>query len=92
MIMPYVYVLCCADESYYTGWTADLEKRLAMHNTGKASKYTRSRRPVSLVYAEELPNKSEALKREHQIKKMQRSDKERLIQSKEKPASGEMPV
>lgn len=85
--MPYVYVLQCADKSYYTGWTKDIEKRIAMHNAGKASRYTRSRRPVNLVYAEELPDKSEALKREHQIKKMQRSEKERLIQSIEKPAS-----
>lgn len=85
--MPYVYVLRCSDNSYYTGWTTDINNRLTMHNTGKASKYTRSRTPVSLVYVEELPDKSEALKREHAIKKMTRCQKNTLIQSTEKPAS-----
>lgn len=85
--MPYVYVLRCSDNSYYTGWTTDIKNRLTMHNTGKASKYTRSRTPVSLVYVEELPDKSQALKREHAIKKMTRSEKNTLIKSAEKPAS-----
>jgi len=85
--MPYVYVLRCSDNSYYTGWTTDINNRLTMHNTGKASKYTRSRTPVSLVYVEELLDKSEALKREHVIKKMTRSEKNALIQSTKKPAS-----
>ncbi len=84
--MPYVYMLRCADNTYYTGWTTDVEKRLIMHNTGKGSRYTRSRMPVSLVYVEELADKSDALKREHQIKKMKRSDKDTLVHI-EKPAS-----
>jgi len=84
--LPYVYMLRCADNTYYTGWTTDVEKRLIMHNTGKGSRYTRSRMPVSLVYVEELADKSDALKREHQIKKMKRSDKDTLVHI-EKPAS-----
>jgi len=67
--LPYVYILRCADDTYYTGWTTDIKNRLIMHNTGKGSRYTRSRIPVSLVYVEKLADKSEALKREHQIKK-----------------------
>ncbi len=85
--MPYVYILRCADNTYYTGWTTDVENRLRMHNTGKASRYTRSRIPVSLVYVEKLGDKSTALKREHQIKKMKRCDKDSLIKRTEKPAS-----
>lgn len=77
--MCYVYILRCRDDSLYTGYTVDLEKRLLTHNSGKASKYTRGRLPVELVYFEELPSKSEALKREYEIKQMERTKKLKLI-------------
>ena len=80
--MNCVYILRCADESYYTGWTNDLTARLAAHNRGTAgAKYTRARRPVQLVYCEVLPDKSAALKREAEIKKMSRAQKQNLIES-----------
>jgi len=58
----YCYILECSDGTYYTGWSADPERRLREHNCGKGARYTRSRRPVRLVYVEELPDKSSALK------------------------------
>ena len=70
MTYGYVYILRCKDDSLYTGWCIDLEKRLALHNSGKGAKYTRSKRPCKLVYYEEIDNKSEALKREIAIKKL----------------------
>ncbi|MBE7010134.1 MAG: GIY-YIG nuclease family protein [Ruminococcaceae bacterium] len=76
----YVYVLRCADNSLYTGWTTHLEERIDTHNSGKGAKYTRSRRPVTLLYSESYSEKSEALKREAEIKKMSRLKKEELIQ------------
>lgn len=75
----YVYILECADKSLYTGYTNDLDKRLAAHHEGKASKYTRSKRPVSLVYKEVCASKSEAMRREAAIKKLSRSEKLQLI-------------
>ena len=75
----YVYILRCADGSYYTGWTNDLDKRLAAHNAGKGAKYTRSRLPVMRVYHEVCGSKEEALSREIQIKRMTRAQKEALI-------------
>ena len=80
--MNYVYILRCRDGSLYTGWTNDLEKRLAAHNAGTGSKYTRARRPVSLVYLEELDSKSQALRREAQIKTLSRAEKLALIEKK----------
>lgn len=77
--MFYVYILKCSDDSLYTGYTVDLEKRLNTHNKGKASKYTRGRLPVQLVYYEELPTKSDALKREYEIKQMKRPKKLKMI-------------
>ena len=79
--MNYVYILRCRDGSLYTGWTDDLEKRLAAHNglVPGGAKYTRPRRPVSLVYTEEADTKSEAMKREAAIKKMKRAQKLQLI-------------
>jgi putative endonuclease len=77
--MVYVYILKCSDGSLYTGWTNDLEKRLAAHNAGTASKCTRPRRPVKLVYSETVESKSEALKREIAIKKLTREQKVKLI-------------
>lgn len=77
--MPYCYILECADGSFYTGWTTDLERRLKAHNAGRGSKYTRLRRPVRLVYTESLPNRSTAQKREVAIKRMPRKTKIDLI-------------
>lgn len=78
--MHYVYIVKCADGTYYTGWTVDLEKRLHTHNKGEGAKYTRSRRPVELVYSEQFVDKSSALKRECAIKALSRTQKETLIQ------------
>jgi len=71
----WVYMLKCSDKTLYTGVTNDLRRRVREHNSGSASKYTRSRRPVSLVYAEVADGKSIALKRESAIKKLSRSAK-----------------
>ncbi len=79
------YILRCADGTYYTGWTNDLERRLAAHNAGIASKYTRSRRPVELVYHECFATKKEAMGREWRIKQLTRSQKEALIGSNPRP-------
>ncbi|MGM9564435.1 GIY-YIG nuclease family protein [Evtepia sp.] len=75
----FTYILRCADGTYYTGWTNNLEKRLAAHNAGVASKYTRSRRPVELVYHECFETKAEAMSREWRIKQLTRAQKEALI-------------
>ncbi len=79
MILFYVYMLKCSDNTLYTGYTVNLEARINSHNKGKASKYTRGRLPVELVYYEELSSKSEALKRECAIKKLTRNEKLELI-------------
>ena len=73
--MNYTYILKCKDGSLYTGWTNDLEQRVAAHNTGKGAKYTKARRPVELVYFEEFETKEQAMKREYAIKQMARKDK-----------------
>ena len=78
--MWYLYILKCADETLYVGITTDLTKRLKTHNQGKASRYTRMRLPVELVYQEEQPDKSSARKREIQIKNWSRDKKLALIQ------------
>ena len=75
----YLYMLRCGDGSLYTGITTDVEKRLAAHRAGKGAKYTRGRGPLELVYREELPDHSAALKRELEIKSMPRAEKEKLI-------------
>lgn len=75
----YVYLLKCSDESLYCGYTDDLVKRVKTHNMGKGAKYTKSRLPVSVVYSEEFSTKSEAMKREAQIKKLPRNKKLQLI-------------
>lgn len=77
--MSFVYILECADNTLYTGWTTDLSKRLRQHNLGTASKYTKVRLPVKLVYFEEVANKSLALKREYAIKSLSRTQKLNLI-------------
>ena len=75
------YMLRCKDGSLYTGWTNDLEHRLAMHNSGRGAKYTRGRGPLELVYSEELPDKEAALRRECAIKKLRREQKLALLQT-----------
>jgi putative endonuclease len=77
--MPFVYLLQYADDSYYCGNTNNLENRVKTHNSGKASKYTRTRLPVKLVYSEKLSSLSKALKREYEIKQFSRKEKIGLI-------------
>lgn len=77
--MPaFVYILRCKDESLYTGWTNDLNNRLATHRSGKGAKYTRGRLPLTLVYVEECTDKISAMKREYAIKQLSHSDKLKL--------------
>lgn len=78
----YVYMLRCADNTIYTGWTDSLEKRLALHNAGKASKYTRARLPVEMIWWEEQKNRVDAQKREWEIKKLSRRRKQELCNMK----------
>ncbi len=75
----YTYILQCADGTLYTGWTNDLTKRVRAHNDGTGAKYTRARRPVKLVYSESYDSKEEAMRREAEIKRMSRGEKEKLI-------------
>ena len=85
----FVYVLSCSDGSFYTGWTVDLKKRLTDHNKGIASKYTRAKLPVVLIYEEPVSSKSEALKREIAIKKLSRQQKEALVARKKENTQSE---
>ncbi len=75
----YTYILRCADGTYYCGWTNNLDRRLKAHNEGKGAKYTRSRRPVALVYYEAFSTKEEAMRREYEIIQLPRKKKEELI-------------
>ena len=79
--MYFVYIVKCADDTFYTGIATELERRVEEHNgSDKGAKYTRVRRPVSLVYSEEYPDRSSASKREYEIKKkMSRAEKLALI-------------
>ena len=77
--MTFVYILECADGSFYTGWTTDLERRVAQHNTGRGAGYTRSHRPVKLVYWEEHPDRRSAQRREIALKRLPRARKAALI-------------
>ena len=79
--MNYVYILRCADGSLYCGWTTDLKARTDTHNAGTGAKYTRSRRPVELVYHEEYEDRHEAMSREWHIKRMSREEKLCLIRN-----------
>ena len=78
----YVYILECADGSFYTGATNDLEHRLDQHQNGKGAKYIKGRLPVKLVYCEEFENVKDAFYREKQIKRLIRKEKEELIKLK----------
>lgn len=75
----FVYILRCSDDSYYIGYTNNLEKRVIKHNNGKAAKYTRGRRPVTVVYSERHNSKNSAMLREFHLKKLSRTAKEALI-------------
>jgi len=78
--MYYIYILKCADKTLYTGSTNDLEKRVAAHNGAKSgAKYTRARRPVKLVYSEKFRTRSKAMKREWEIKQMDKEEKLELF-------------
>jgi predicted GIY-YIG superfamily endonuclease len=76
------YLARCSDDSLYAGIAVDLVKRMAVHNAGKGARYTRSRLPVAMVYSETLPDQSSALKREAEIRKLSRKQKEELIARK----------
>ncbi len=75
----YVYMVRCKDGTLYTGATNDLQKRLAAHNTGRGARYTRSRRPVSLVYSRRVRDRSRALSAEARLKQLSRVEKQSLI-------------
>ena len=77
----YLYILRCKDGTYYTGITTDVEKRLEVHRSGKGAKYTRGRCPLELVYSENCAAHSHALKRECEVKKLKKPEKEILIQT-----------
>lgn len=77
--MNYTYIVRCADGSYYTGWTVDVQKRVEAHNSGKGAKYTRNKGPVELMYYETFESKQEAMSREYHIKKLSRAKKQELI-------------
>ena len=77
--MPYVYILRCGDGSLYTGIAKDLEKRLEQHRAGRASRYTRSHAPVTLVWSREVSSWSGALREERRIKSLSRVRKEELL-------------
>lgn len=78
--MNYTYIVECSDGTLYTGWTNNLEKRIAMHNSGKGAKYTKTRLPVVLKYYEEFQTKEEAMSREYKIKQLSRKEKLKLIE------------
>ena len=78
----YVYILRCADDTFYTGYARDLEARVNTHNAGKGAKYTRGRLPVELVYHEIFESRSEAMSREYNLKKLSRRQKQALINTK----------
>ena len=79
--MAFVYLLRCADDTLYCGWTTDIERRLAAHRRGTGSRYTRSRLPVALALLVPVRDRSEALREEARIKRLSRADKIRLIEA-----------
>ncbi|MBQ7507557.1 MAG: GIY-YIG nuclease family protein [Lachnospiraceae bacterium] len=83
--MNYAYILRCSDGSLYCGWTNDLNKRVAAHNSGKGSKYTRSRLPVQLAYYESFDTPEEAMSREWHLKRLTHREKEALIKTAPSP-------
>ena len=77
--MNYTYIVRCKDDSLYCGWTNNLEKRMASHNSGTGAKYTHNRYPVELVYYETFETKQEAMRREYAIKQLTRKQKLELV-------------
>lgn len=78
--MPFFcYLLECSDGTYYCGWTKDVNRRVETHNKGRGARYTRSRRPVKLVYFEELPNQGDAMRRERKLKQKSHDQKAAMI-------------
>lgn len=77
--MWFVYILLCEDGSLYTGYSNNVKQRFLDHQNGKGGRYTRSHKPIKVIYSEQLPTQSEALKRENQIKSWDRVKKEALI-------------
>ena len=77
--MFYIYILLCADDSLYTGFTLNIKERILIHEEGKGSKYVRSRLPVKLIYSEKFKTRSEALKREAEIKGWRRIEKIKIL-------------
>jgi len=77
--VPWVYLLCCADGTLYCGWTVDVDRRLAAHNAGRASRYTRSRLPAELAWSQALPDRTAAMQEEARIKALPRTAKLALI-------------
>lgn len=77
--MNYCYIIKCADNSLYTGWTNNISKRFEAHCSGKGAKYTKGRGPLELVVVEEFETKQLAMKREYEIKHMSKKDKEKLV-------------
>ncbi len=80
-LRAWTYILRCGDGTLYTGWTSDLSKRLTAHQMGKASRYTRARLPVTLVYAEAFAERKQAMQREYAIKQLPRAAKDQLVAS-----------
>lgn len=75
----FVYVLRCGDDTLYTGYTTDVQRRVAEHDRGEGAKYTRGRTPVELVHVESFESRSIAMRREYEIKQLDRSAKESLV-------------
>jgi putative endonuclease len=84
--MPYyVYVILCKGNTFYTGYTKDLDLRMRLHMNGKAARYTQMHRPKKIVYVEEFSSRAEAMRREKRVKRLNHSQKLELINSQNKP-------
>ncbi|WP_336035590.1 GIY-YIG nuclease family protein [Halobacterium yunchengense] len=83
--MHYAYVVACSDDTYYTGYTTDVARRVAEHDAGDGAKYTRGRTPVELAYVERFASQSAAMRREYELKQLRRDEKERLVASQDDP-------
>ena len=77
----YVYILACEDGSFYTGYTIDVERRVEQHRKGRGARYTRIHEPRNLIYVEEFNSRSEAMKREQEIKSLSHNEKQQLAES-----------
>ena len=83
----YVYLLRCRDRTFYTGWTTDLDRRVARHQAGSGARYTRSRLPVELVYVERLPDRHQARSREWTVRRLSHEEKADLASRVDHPRS-----